>query len=1280
MPLSVPARPPLLLLVTFTITPPPPSHFIFWNARSLYRKLPIFKTTLSSYSPLVVGVCETWLTDAFSPSFPNYTSYRLDRGTGEAGGGLLLLTHQSLPSSPITFTPFPGGKLEYLGVTVTFNSGPLSILLIYNPCLDVTLQEYKHLFSQLPSPTLIMGDFNAHHDFWEPALPRSRRNRSGVSLAAFLADSTSLSLLTPPGLPTRTDPVSGNSSTLDLCLGNGPLLLTTITTGPYMGSDHLPVIISFPTVPPPPPPSRRPRWSLKTGDMISFRTELNSQNPPDSLPPEDKIKYLTDILVTVGSHHFHLTSSHPSRSFRVPWWSRKCEAALQAKRHAFKAWRKSPNPPLRRRFHLLEARCKRVILDEKRSAWASFCASLSFSTAVSRVWSFLRKMVNPQPPLTFPLTNNGVPLVTAAQKVECLASHIHTTLGLPDPVPPPVPPPSPHTGHMISPAITPQELSSTLHSLPTGRAAGPDNIPNEFLRCLSGPLATLLLDVFNTSWVSGTFPSEWRHAVTIPILKPGKDPKEASSYRPISLICNPSKILEHIIKNRLAWFIEHKHILPPNMFGFRPHRSTLDALLLLENLIQEGYNHKQFTLVAFLDLKGAFDTASHNAIIVKLARLGLFGPPLQWFQSFLSDRSFSLVIGNTFSRSYPITRGVPQGSPLSPLLFNILLSDFPSTPGTQAILYADDISLLCSAPTIQEAQTCLQRGLDAIHSWTSRWGLTVCAQKSSLLCFTTRRIPNIPTATIDGSPIPFKTQHKFLGLLLDGPRLTWDHHIQYLVTSSLKRLNIMKSLAGVKWGADRRTLLHFYCTYIRSRLDYGCEVYGAASPSILQKLDTIQNTAMRIALGAFRSSPITALQAETSLTSLSHRRSTLLVRAYTKLASSPSCHALHSLLLRQGREPLRDPIPYQAHTPFVDRALSFFATIRVTPPPFGTLEKTSPLGPWFPLSSMLSLSLQTTTPWSKASCPVLGKNLFNALLHTQYSSHFHIYTDGSRLPNLPSVGAATYVPSRNLATAWRLPAETSILTAELFAIREGLKYAVSLASPCPIALFTDSLTALQLIHSHRPRSHHDLTFTIHLLLCHLTSAGFTPHLQWVPSHVGIAGNTVADRAAAEAHSHLNTVDLPTDQTDFLTNLRSTCRGHWDTTLTDRLRHTRLGELRNNPQQHHWTHSPCRALDTAITRLRIGHTRLNAHRHRLGLTDTPHCPWCPTQLETPEHLLLHCPRHHSHRVALLHSLSLLHIRRPTLAVLLGGIPNPGLASRAIKLTGTFLQKSNQLQRI
>ncbi|MPC34810.1 hypothetical protein E2C01_028212 [Portunus trituberculatus] len=143
---------------------------------------------------------------------------------------------------------------------------------------------------------------------------------------------------------------------------------------------------------------------------------------------------------------------------------------------------------------------------------------------------------------------------------------------------------------------------------------------------------------------------------------------------------------------------------------------------------------------------------------------------------------------------------------------------------------------------------------------------------------------------------------------------------------------------------------------------------------------------------------------------------------------------------------------------FVDRALFFFAILRVTPPPFLILKKTSPLGPLYPLSSSVSSSLLTSMQWSKAGCPVQGRTLFTLLLHSRYHTYFHIFTDGSCLINPPSVGAAIYIPSRSLATAWRLPATASITTAELFAIKEGLQFATILAAPCSIALFSDFLS------------------------------------------------------------------------------------------------------------------------------------------------------------------------------------------------------------------------------
>ena len=189
------------------------------------------------------------------------------------------------------------------------------------------------------------------------------------------------------------------------------------------------------------------------------------------------------------------------------------------------------------------------------------------------------------------------------------------------------------------------------------------------------------------------------------------------------------------------------------------------------------------------------------------------------------------------------------------------------------------------------------------------------------------------------------------------------------------------------------------------------------------------------------------------------------------------------------------------------------------------------------------------------------------------------------------------------------------------------------------------------------------------------------HLQWVPSHVGVVGNTVADRAANLAHSHPHPINSPPDHTDLLTSLRRTCQKYWDTRLTAELRQTNLGRYRHSPVQLWRCYSPSRPPDTAIVRLRIGHSRLNSHLHRLNIVQDPHCPWCPTQLDTPEHFVLSCPRFYSMRVTLKAALARLNIKRPTIEDILGSDSlNPRTAFQVFKHTAAFLQKSGQIDRI
>ena len=133
---------------------------------------------------------------------------------------------------------------------------------------------------------------------------------------------------------------------------------------------------------------------------------------------------------------------------------------------------------------------------------------------------------------------------------------------------------------------------------------------------------------------------------------------------------------------------------------------------------------------------------------------------------------------------------------------------------------------------------------------------TVCVHFCRL-----RKVHPDPVLLLNGTQIPVVEQAKFLGLIFDR-KLTFVPHLRYLRQKCMKALNLLRVVAHAKWGSDEATLLHLYRSLIRSKLDYGAIVYGSARKSYLRMLDPIQNQALRLCLGAYRTSPATSLHVE----------------------------------------------------------------------------------------------------------------------------------------------------------------------------------------------------------------------------------------------------------------------------------------------------------------------------------------------------------------------------------------------------------------------------------
>ncbi|GFN91185.1 retrovirus-related pol polyprotein from type-1 retrotransposable element r1 [Plakobranchus ocellatus] len=173
---------------------------------------------------------------------------------------------------------------------------------------------------------------------------------------------------------------------------------------------------------------------------------------------------------------------------------------------------------------------------------------------------------------------------------------------------------------------------------------------------------------------------------------------------------------------------------------------------------------------------------------------------------------------------------------------------------------------------------------DLEKAYDTTWRFSV--SKTTCVHFHRQRIYTEPALHLDGQPIPVKGEAMFLGVVFDS-KLNFSSHVKYLKKKCLKALNLLRVVGHTDWGADRATLLKLYRTLVRSKLDYGSVIYGSAKKHVLKALDPIHHHGLRIALGAFRTTPLKSLYAEAGEPSLEHRRMKLAFNYVLKLKSLP---------------------------------------------------------------------------------------------------------------------------------------------------------------------------------------------------------------------------------------------------------------------------------------------------------------------------------------------------------------------------------------------------------
>lgn len=389
---------------------------------------------------------------------------------------------------------------------------------------------------------------------------------------------------------------------------------------------------------------------------------------------------------------------------------------------------------------------------------------------------------------------------------------------------------------------SPREISKAIAVLDSRKAPGFDLITPRVLKELPRKCLTFLANLFNAIFRICHFPDVWKISQVIMIPKPGKPVEETSSYRPISLTPVLSKLWEKVFLTRLKASLEESGIIPEHQFGFRQQHSTIEQVHRVYHTVRQCLERKEYCSAAFIDIQQAFDKVWHKGLLCKIKQL-LPHSLYMILASYLKDRFFQVKQQDARSSFYSCAAGVPQGSVLGPVLYNIFTCDMPMSPDVTVATFADDAAFLSCSKDPALASYMLQKQLDKTNVWLKKWRIKSSASKSQHITFTLKT-GDCPFIKLGEEILPETTCVKYLGFYMDR-RLTWRDHIKHKRNELNYRFRNLLWLLGRQSALSLNNKLMVYCSILKPIWLYGIQIWGTASKSNILVIQRAQNSILR---------------------------------------------------------------------------------------------------------------------------------------------------------------------------------------------------------------------------------------------------------------------------------------------------------------------------------------------------------------------------------------------------------------------------------------------------
>lgn len=663
------------------------------------------------------------------------------------------------------------------------------------------LEELRESVERTTGPVVVGGDFNAKSPEWGS----TREDPRGEALADIMGD-LNLGVCNVGTKPTYVG--RGDGSVIDVTWTR-TAHLHRVTNWEVLDTDnnsdhrYLRFNVEMAGRGCPGKATAPKGWAARKLRKEDLETALlaEKEKPLPKTPGE-----LTEMLGRVCDKSMPLRSA-PGRP-PVHWWTPEIAAARKEATKLGRLKQRTPRDSAART--IAEGRHKAArrelaskIENSKRSCWRELLGDLD-----NDPWGLAYKIVQKK------LRGRKDPGLTPS-KVREVADHLfpkHQPFSEPKLD---VPQGSRQSGAPAKP-FTLEELRAAAEKISPDKAPGPDGVPGRVVKTAAKRCPEHFLSVFNDCLAKGVFPAEWKISKLVLIRKGNKPPEAPSSYRPICLLNHAAKLLERMISNRLKLELENRGGLSSNQYGFRTGKSTTDALNNIVETVKaakEGtWRTKKFVMLVTLDVKNAFNSAGWQHILAALKELNIDPEIYNILVSYLSERRLLLGLQEDGDETpIVVTSGVPQGSVLGPLLWNIMYDGvlrLKLPEGVKIVGFADDITLIIEDADGGQLQTKANEAIRIIWEWISAKGLELVPEKSEAVVVCGQRKEPTVDLQLNGKPIMLKKEVTVLGVVLD-KHLNFASHIEkatakaQATTNSLARL--MPNIGGPA-TSKRKTL------------------------------------------------------------------------------------------------------------------------------------------------------------------------------------------------------------------------------------------------------------------------------------------------------------------------------------------------------------------------------------------------------------------------------------------------------------------------------------------